>query len=131
MPRKNQRRKNVNSHSGGQRKTKPIKFNPSDLEEEQKRQLDIESIEVDAIDMQSEPEITTVQEIISKQENTSDNTIVADDSTGICHSIEQNVIVQEVADIEISAMNTPPSNQPNKHAVTTTNSTFKKVQMEN
>lgn len=129
MPRKNQRRKNVNSQSGVQRKAKPIKFNPIDLEEEQKRQLDIESIENDAIDVQSEPEIPTVYRLISEQGNKSDNATVADDSTGKCHSIEPNDIVQEVAVIEIPVMNTPLSNQPNGHAVTTTNSTFKTVRM--
>lgn len=124
MPRKNQRRKNVNGQLGGQRKAKPIKFNPSDLEEEQKRQLDIESIENDAIDMQSESEITTVYKIISKQGNTSDNATIADDSTGKCHSMEPNDIVQEVAVTKNPVMSTPPSNQPNEHAVATTNSTF-------
>lgn len=127
MPRKNQRRKNVNSQSqsSGQRKAKPIKFNPSDLEVEQKRLLDIESIENDAIDMQSEPErpITT--------ENTSDNATVADDSTGKCHSMEQNDIVQDVVVIEIPIMTTSPSNQSNEHAVATTNSTFQTLRITN
>lgn len=127
MPRKNQRRKNVNSQSGVQRKAKPIKFNPSELEEEQKRQLDIESIENDAIDVQSEPEITTVNKIIWEHGNTSDNATVTDDSTGKCDTMEQNDIVQEGAVIENPVMSIPPSNQPNEHPATTTNSTFKTV----
>lgn len=35
MPRKNQKRKNINSQSG-RRKSKPIKFNPNEIENEQK-----------------------------------------------------------------------------------------------
>lgn len=136
MPRKNQRRKNVNSQSVAQRKAKPIKFNPSDLEVEQNRHLDIESIENDAMDMQSELEITSIHKMNSKQWNPSDNVTIAGDLTEKCHSMEQNDIVQEVAVIEIPAMNAPPSNHSNDHPVTTTNSTFKNStndsnQMEN
>lgn len=52
MPRKNQRRKNANSQSG-RRKAKPIKFNPSDIENEE-RQLGASIAEDGAIDYEQQ-----------------------------------------------------------------------------
>lgn len=64
MPRKNQRRKNANSQSG-RRKAKPIKFNPSDIENEG-RQLGALIAEDGAIDdEQQEQEQDHIQEMES------------------------------------------------------------------
>lgn len=74
MPRKNQRRKNANSQNG-RRKAKPIKFNPSDIENEQKRLCASPAVD-DAIDdeqQNQDQEMESIDGSVPIQEDDDEN----------------------------------------------------------
>lgn len=108
MPRKNQRRKNANSQSG-RRKPKPIKFNQSEIDNEQEEHR--ATIENDTVDEEQEMEpINGSAPIQADDENTESILSSASDSNEH-HSAEQTVEiddVQNVASITIPVAYTNP-----------------------
>lgn len=81
MPRKNQKRKNANSQSG-RRKAKPIKFNPSDIENEQSK-LCASIEEDDAVDDEQEQEQQQHQDHDSMMESIVGSVRIQEDNVDV------------------------------------------------
>lgn len=97
MPRKNQRRKNANSQPSGRRKAKPIKFNPSDIENEQKRLCASPAVD-DAIDDDQQSHDQEMESIdgsvpIGEDDDDDDN-----DENDIENSSNNPIIVDTMSD---------------------------------
>lgn len=106
MPRKNQKRKNANSQSG-RRKAKPIKFNPNDIENEQREHC-ASSIEEDddAVDDKQQQQHEQDQDHDKEMESIDGKVpIQEDDATDDDNGNNQIILISALDGNEINQTN--------------------------